>query len=135
MQKVQDGAISWTHGCPHQKQMFHPELSDRLQLARRVHSPPFSRRGGCAINKKILFLSGAGGVVSKFQQNRCAARISIRCAMRPWTKDFVTVCEGRGLRSSPNGACANKPEFPTQELPAGRLRRISHEWQARRPRR
>ena len=29
------------------------------------HSPPFSRRGGCAINKKIPFLSGADGVVNK----------------------------------------------------------------------
>src|SRR5215813_14257313 len=34
-------------------------------VARRVHSPPFSRRGGCAIYKKIPFLSGADGVVSK----------------------------------------------------------------------
>src|SRR5262249_8623768 len=34
-------------------------------VARRAHSPPFSRRGGCAISKKISFLSGADGVVSK----------------------------------------------------------------------
>jgi|SRR5215475_8814329 len=34
-------------------------------VARRLHSPPFSRRGGCATNKKIPFLSGADGVVSK----------------------------------------------------------------------
>src|SRR5215471_8159231 len=48
-------------------------------VARRVHSPPFSRRGGCAINKKTPFLSGADGVVSKFQQKiRCATRIFIR---------------------------------------------------------
>ena len=32
--------------------------------------PSFSRRGGCAINKKIPFLSGADGVVGKFQQNK-----------------------------------------------------------------
>jgi hypothetical protein len=71
-------------------------------VARRVHSPPFSRsiptvlrpdqkqketapvlrvlkikellaqflnRGGCAINKKIPFLSGADGVVSNFKQS------------------------------------------------------------------
>jgi hypothetical protein len=43
-------------------------------VARRVHSPPFSRRGGCAINKKTPFLSGADGVVSKFQQDK------VRCA-------------------------------------------------------
>src|SRR5215813_6704815 len=30
-------------------------------VARRVHSPPFSRRGGCAINIKTPFLSGADG--------------------------------------------------------------------------
>ena len=34
-------------------------------VARRVHSPPFSRRGGCAIKKKSPFRSGADGVVSK----------------------------------------------------------------------
>jgi len=45
----------------------------------RVHSPPFSRRGGCAINKKSPFLSGADGVVSNFQQKiRSATRIFIR---------------------------------------------------------
>src|SRR5215831_15034140 len=43
------------------------QLEDGL-VARRVHSPPFSKRGGCAINKKIPFLSGADGVVNKFQQ-------------------------------------------------------------------
>ena len=37
-------------------------------IARWVHSPPFSRRGGCAINKKMPFLSGADGVVSNSQQ-------------------------------------------------------------------
>src|SRR5215813_10092395 len=43
------------------------------------HSPPFSRRGGCAINKKIPFLSVADGVVIKFRQKiRCASRISIK---------------------------------------------------------
>ena len=34
-------------------------------VARRLQSPPFSRRGGCAIDKKIPFLSGADGVVRK----------------------------------------------------------------------
>src|SRR5215475_39018 len=32
--------------------------------------PSFSRRGGCAINKKIPFLSGADGVVSNLKQNK-----------------------------------------------------------------
>src|SRR5215831_7433397 len=38
-------------------------------VVRGLHSPPFSRRGGCAINKKIPFLIGADGVVSNFKQN------------------------------------------------------------------
>ena len=33
-------------------------------VARRVHSPPFSR-GGWAINKRVPFLTGADGVVRK----------------------------------------------------------------------
>src|SRR5215467_8024211 len=48
------------------------ELSHRLRRGvegwvgcERAHSPPFSRRGGCAINKKIPFHCGADGVVSK----------------------------------------------------------------------
>src|SRR5262252_4779080 len=32
--------------------------------------PSFSRRSGCAINKKIPFLSGADGVVCKFQKTK-----------------------------------------------------------------
>ena len=38
--------------------------------ARGVHSPPFLRRGGCAINKKDPLPYGADGVVSEFQQNK-----------------------------------------------------------------
>src|SRR5215475_13779488 len=39
----------------------------------------FLNRGGCAINKKIPFLSGADGVVSQFQEkSSCATRIFIR---------------------------------------------------------
>jgi hypothetical protein len=30
--------------------------------------PSFSRRGGCAIKKKVPFLSGADGVVSNFNK-------------------------------------------------------------------
>src|SRR5262245_62804419 len=44
------------------------ETDENGLIARWVHSPPFSRRGGCAINKKIPFLSGADGVVSNSQQ-------------------------------------------------------------------
>src|SRR5215468_10795625 len=40
--------------------------------------PSFSRRGGCAINKKIPFLSGADGVVRKFQQKQGALRGCLR---------------------------------------------------------
>ena len=45
-------------------------------VARRVHFPPLSR-GGCAINEKIAFLSGAAGVVSKRSRRLL---ISIRVA-------------------------------------------------------
>jgi len=38
-------------------------------VVRGLHSFSFSRRGGCAINKKIPFLIGADGVVSNFKQN------------------------------------------------------------------
>src|SRR5215475_6743120 len=40
--------------------------------------PSFSRRGGCAINKKIPFLCGADGVVSNFKQKYGALREHIR---------------------------------------------------------
>jgi hypothetical protein len=36
----------------------------------QAHSPPFSRRGGCAINKKTPFLDGADGVVGNFKQTK-----------------------------------------------------------------
>src|SRR5437763_173991 len=36
--------------------------------------PAFSRRGGCAINKKVPFLSGADGAVSNLYKIMCAAR-------------------------------------------------------------
>ena len=48
-------------------------------------SPPFSRKGGCAINKKIPFLSGADGVVSNFQQKFGALREHVKEATRPFT--------------------------------------------------
>src|SRR5215470_5221783 len=46
-------------------------------VARRVHSPPFSRRGGGAIHKKIPFLSGADGVFSK---RSCSLLMNVRVA-------------------------------------------------------
>src|SRR5262249_46501131 len=52
--------------------VFPSELSDRLRRGvegmgwlRDGSSPPFSRRGGCAIHKKTRSFSGADGVVSK----------------------------------------------------------------------
>jgi hypothetical protein len=35
--------------------------------------PSFPRRGGCAIKKKIPFLSGADGVVRSFEKIMCAS--------------------------------------------------------------
>src|SRR5215475_11817730 len=58
--------------------------------------PSFSRRGGCAINKKIPFLSGADGVVRNFKQNKEATRLFTnhpgRCAATPPLKggDFAS---------------------------------------------
>src|SRR5215510_5929975 len=52
-------------------------------VVRGVHSPPFSRRGGCAINKKIPFLSGADGVVSNFKQNMVRYADMYKEAKRP----------------------------------------------------
>ena len=40
----------------------------------QVDFPAFSRRGGCAINKKVPFLSGADGAVSNLNKIMCAAR-------------------------------------------------------------
>ena len=44
----------------------------------------YSRRGGCAIKKKIPFRSGADGVVGNFQQNK-ERFAGIYKATRPFT--------------------------------------------------
>jgi len=66
-------------------------------LGRRVHSPPFSRRGGCAINKKIPFLSGADGVVGNFKQNKERYASIYKEATRPFTNRPVCAAEERDL--------------------------------------
>jgi len=66
-------------------------------VARGVHSPPFLRRGGCAINKKIPFLSGADGVVCKFQQNKVRCANIYKEATRPFTNHPVCAAEERDL--------------------------------------
>src|SRR5215831_3765181 len=72
-------------------------VSEMGLVARRAHSPPFSRRGGCAINKKIPFRSGADGVVSKFQQNKVRyADIYIETT-RPFTSHVVCAFQERDL--------------------------------------
>jgi hypothetical protein len=43
----------------------------------------FLNRGGCAIDKKIPFLSGADGVVNKFQQNKVRSADIYKEAARP----------------------------------------------------
>jgi hypothetical protein len=50
-----------------------------------MYSPPFSRRGGCAINKKLPFLKGADGVVAKFDQNKVRFASIYKVATRPYT--------------------------------------------------
>src|SRR5215510_5543716 len=66
-------------------------------VVRGVHSPPFSRRGGCAINKKIPFLSGADGVVSNFEQNMERYADIYMEATRPFTNHPVCAAEERDL--------------------------------------
>src|SRR5262249_48627547 len=56
-----------------------PGCRCEVRRCRDPHSPPFSRRGGCAINKKPRsVLKRADGVVSNFKLTRCVSRISIR---------------------------------------------------------
>src|SRR5215471_17093339 len=55
----------------------------------------FSRRGGCAINKKIPFLSGADGVVRNFKQNKGRYAGNIRTL-----RDFLLTT--RPLRGLPS---------------------------------
>src|SRR5215467_4354226 len=59
--------------------------------------PSFSRRGGCAINKKIPFLSGADGVVRKFQQNEVRYADIDKEAARSFTNHPVCAAEERDL--------------------------------------
>src|SRR5215475_10145295 len=47
-------------------------------FARRVHSPPFSRRGGCAVNKRSRSLAAQPGWFVNSNKIRCATRIFIR---------------------------------------------------------
>src|SRR5215469_14076760 len=60
---------------------------------------------GCAINKKIPFLSGADGVVSKFQQNKVRYADIYKEATRRFTNHPVCAAEERDLlltRSHPS---------------------------------
>src|SRR5215831_20024660 len=72
--------------------------NETMRIARRLHSPPFSRRGGCAINKKIPFLSGADEVVSRFQQKFKVRYADIhKEATRPFTNHPVCAAKERYL--------------------------------------
>ena len=66
-------------------------------VVRGVHSPPFSRRSGCAIDKKIPFLSGADEVVSNFKQNMVRYADVYMEATRPFTNHPVCAAEERDL--------------------------------------
>jgi hypothetical protein len=63
----------------------------------RDGSIPVSRRGGCAINKKIPFLLGADGVVSKFKQNKVRFADIYKEATRPFTNHPVCAAAERDL--------------------------------------
>jgi len=58
-------------------------------MIQRAPLRSFSRRGGCAINKKIPFLSGADGVVSNFKQNKVRCASINKEATRPFTNHPV----------------------------------------------
>src|SRR5215831_21396077 len=58
--------------------------------------PLLSRRGGCTINKKIPFLSGADGVVGNFKQNKDHYAGNIRRL-----RDFLLTTPGRCAASPP----------------------------------
>src|SRR5215475_7139987 len=74
--------------------------------------PPFQRRGGCAMNKKTPFLSGADGVVSDFQQKiRIAAR-AYKEATRPFT-NHPGAARHPSLKTEGNAAVSE----PTHSLP------------------
>jgi hypothetical protein len=62
--------IVWSRRHPSSETKPSKISSTYRKWLQQVHSPPFSRRGGCAINKKAPFLSGADGVVSNFKQNK-----------------------------------------------------------------
>src|SRR5215475_3580643 len=65
----------------------------------------FLNRGGCAINKKIPFLNGADGVVSKFQQNKVRYADIYKEATQPFTNHPVCAFKERDLllrRSHPS---------------------------------
>ena len=74
-------------------------------VARGVHSPPFSRRGGCAIKKKIPFLSGADGWFVNSNQNKVRYADIYKEAARPFTNRPVCASKERDLllrRSHPS---------------------------------
>jgi hypothetical protein len=52
-------------------------------------SPPFSKEGWLRLNKKIPFLSGADGVVIKFQRNKVRFADIYKEATRPFTNPPV----------------------------------------------
>src|SRR5215467_11295394 len=98
-----------------------------MLVARWVHSPPFSRRGGCAINKKIPFLSGADGVVSNFKQNMVRYADVYKEATRPFTGFLINASPYRARASRPSAPQRNgifllrrsHPALKTVRIPEG----------------
>jgi hypothetical protein len=82
----------------------------------------FLDRGGCAINKKIPFLSGADGVVGKFQQNK----VRLADMIRRLRELLLTT-----TNASPYRARASRPSAPQRN--GTFLLRRSHPYQETAP--
>src|SRR5262245_59950693 len=65
-------------------------------VVRGVHSPPFSRRGGCAINKRSRSLEAQTGWLVISNKIRIATR-AYKESTRPFTNHPVCAAEERDL--------------------------------------
>src|SRR5215467_5753163 len=66
-------------------------------VARRVHSPPFSRRGGCAINKGFRSLAAQTGWLANSNKNMVRYADIYKEATRPFTNHPVCAAKERDL--------------------------------------
>src|SRR5215470_15003001 len=93
-------------GCGAHKHLVSGEclsqaISKSMTALEAISFPSVFKEGWLRLNKKVPFLSGADGVVGKFQQKlRCATRIFIRRLRdpaRPFTNRPVCAAKERDL--------------------------------------